>query len=163
MPDSLWGNVASGVAAVASSFAVYLQLRDRRDTYEVRYGSLYPQTSPGEHLYVVNTGKHDIRMLDCGFIGEDGEVFSIPGMLIDEPDEHAGQSIGLVQPHEYMSGFLTATREKPIAAFAISARQRVPRLHFRHEVPIKRRLRIRALCFWYGYRVLWSSPSLPRL
>jgi hypothetical protein len=73
------------IAAAAGLLNLWWQRGDRHDSFVLGFSTLDVQISPGNYLYVVNTSKHEIRMLDYGFGQLDKSVntYSLPHQAAD--------------------------------------------------------------------------------
>lgn len=139
--------IGAGVAAVASTITLFHQVLDRWDRYVLRWGGIdHDEQLQGCQFYAVNTGKHNVSMLDYGFVYESGYFVSIAATAHSQWEEDGDHScnliIGPLEPHrpQQAGGILG----KFDAAYAISATEIWPSIAFRPGVPLWRRLRLLA-------------------
>jgi hypothetical protein len=132
------------ITALISGVNLWLQMRDRGDRYVLRYSSLFPHLSPYDYLYVVNRSKHELVMVDYGFIETTGRMWSLPFEL---NERFSGEDNSL----KLLPSIAPGTSEEACAdfsvvmtaAYAISSTQTRPRLSFKHGTPWRLRLAIR--------------------
>lgn len=128
------------VAAATGLHSLWVQFVDRRDRYLIRWGPLELDDRPGLQFYVINVGKHDVTMLDYGYVYADGYFSSIPAAAASQYEEdgtHTCSLLSVLQPHrpQQAGGWLGQID----AAYAISTTQGRPQLAFRPGVPIWKR------------------------
>jgi hypothetical protein len=74
------------IAALASSWSLWVKYRENEDSIKVVFWPLNPSTEPGYWLHVVSCSNHLMNLKDYGFIDESGQLLSLPFLLSDEPD-----------------------------------------------------------------------------
>lgn len=152
----LIGAAAAVIAAIASGTNLWWQRGDRRDRFYLSWGGKEAQIEPGTYLYVVNTGKHDIEMLDYGFGSTSGKekLYSIPYEAVESLGENIHYKIfGVIPPRTQPEAGADISGDWDYA-YAYTTTQRFPQLAFRDQVPWITRLKLRLLVRFIGMSAL---------
>ncbi len=151
---TMWGAV---IAAAAGLFHLWKGWADRRDSFVIGLHALSPKFENRKYLHVKNTSQHNIRILDYGFIVQDGRRLSIPG----EFEGAAGTNVqgfellNEIKPHEHQEACLNY-RVTVLAAYAISTTSRWVHFAFNDHVPLSFRIKLSAYVWLFGYDSLWK-------
>lgn len=136
------------VAAAVGSFNLWWQLRDRRDSFIIKWGRLEEDDDPlGHCFYVVNTGKHQIMIRDYGFIYANDHRSSLPAAA-----RRYGEEGGEDHPYQLLPDYLQPREPKQTggqlgvidAVYAVSVTQRRMRLAYAPRTNFKRRMQLLA-------------------
>ena len=138
--------VSAIIAACASAWSLWLQLRGKHDNFTVGLDDLYPTIREESMMHVVSRSDHPITIVDWGFINELGLFESIP-LDLETLELHSQELAG--HGSNELAGYgarFTAgyTRRKtPLGAFAKSSLQKRPVVYLSPAMPWLDRARLR--------------------
>lgn len=152
-----WATLAGAViAAISGVWSLLIQLRGKRDGFIVRLGSSRPEMLQETMLHVVSLSDHPVQIADYGFIDANHRLssFSLELEEFCEETQVVGRGELLLEGYSsiFERGYLRRTPS--IGAFARSATQSRPRLSFRHDVSMWKRLVVRVKVLLKGRRYL---------
>ena len=135
------------ISAIGGIITIYEKFFNKKDNFIVRYGPYRPVMDDREALHVVNKSQHPISIRDYGFILEDGTLYSFvwTSECSSPDDDYDLKIIGSCDNIEFTRyvEFWCRTKNDIVGAYAISSTQKFPRLCFKNNISLLRRLLIK--------------------
>lgn len=145
--------VGALVAGSTGLFNTVLQVRGKRDRFTVDPYSSSHISDPRCFMQVINLSDHPIHLHDWGWIDRDGGLRSIRDES-SEPGFEGHDSFTCSSPKldSRNDTFLVGYRRtmSPIGAYARSATQNRPKISFKYDIPVLKKLKIRVRIWWRG-------------
>ncbi|WP_311221346.1 MULTISPECIES: hypothetical protein [unclassified Acidovorax] len=148
-------SIASAIGALVGGIISFFvtwgwKVWEKSDRIRVVYGHSRFMETPNQGMHVVNLRDHQIEVVDFGFIHEDGSLISVPARLQDpaEDDPRYPARVSGVNPlptrnDRYEVSIYLGWRV--VGAYARTSTQVRPRMHFRPDTGLLRRILIRLL------------------